>query len=38
MDIGEILRKLLGESGFAGIFQNDGWKNAIMIVIACVLL
>ena len=38
MNIGETLSKLLGESGFAGIFQGDGWQNAIMIVIACVLL
>ena len=38
MNIGEILKKLLGESGFAGFFQNGGWQNALMIVIACVLL
>ena len=38
MDIVETLKKLLGESGFAGIFQNGGWQNAVMIVIACVLL
>ena len=38
MNIGQILKNLIVESGFAGIFQNDGWKNAIMIVISCVLL
>ena len=38
MDIVETLNKLLGESGFAGFFQNGGWQNAVMIVIACVLL
>ncbi len=38
MNIGEILKKLFGESGFAGFFQSGGWQNAIMIVIACVLL
>ena len=38
MDIVETLKKLLGESGFAGFFQNGGWQNAVMIVIAFVLL
>ena len=38
MDIVETLKMLLGESGFAGFFQNGGWQNAVMIVIACVLL
>ncbi len=38
MDILETLKKLLGESGFAGFFQNGGWQNLVMIVIACVLL
>ena len=38
MNIVETLKKLLGESGFAGFFQNGGWQNALMIVIACVLL
>ena len=38
MNIVETLKKLLGESGFAGFFQNGGWQNAVMIVIACVLL
>ena len=38
MNIVDTLKKLLGESGFAGFFQNGGWQNAVMIVIACVLL
>ena len=38
MNIGDILKKLLGESGYAMFFQNGGWQNAVMIVIACVLL
>ena len=38
MNIFETIQKLLLESGFAGFFQNGGWQNAVMIVIACVLL
>ena len=35
----ESLAKLVTESGFAGFFSNpDGWKNLVMIAIACVLL
>ncbi len=34
----EIVNGILSESGFASFFVNDGWKNLIMIVIACVLL
>ena len=35
----ESLGKLVTESGFAGFFSNpDGWKNLVMIAIACVLL
>ncbi len=34
----EIINGILGESGFASFFVNDGWKNLIMIVIACALL
>ncbi len=29
---------ILGESGLLGLFQGEGWKNAIMIGIACFLL
>ena len=38
MNIVETLKRLLGESGFAGFFQNGGWQNAVMIIIACALL
>jgi len=35
----DSLGKLVTESGFAGFFSNpDGWRNLVMIVIACVLL
>ena len=35
-----VLGKILGESGFAGVFGNglDGWKSLAMILIAFVLL
>ena len=29
---------ILSESGLLGLFEGDGWKNAIMIGIACFLL
>ena len=38
MDILGTLSKLVNESGFAQFFMDGGWKNLIMIVIACVLL
>ena len=38
MDILATLQKLAMESGFAAFFSAGGWKNAVMIVIACVLL
>ena len=38
MDILATLQKLAMESGFAAFFTAGGWKNAVMIVIACVLL
>ena len=34
----ESLWKLVQESGFAMMLSGDGWKNLIMIIIACVLL
>ena len=34
----ESLGKLVNESGFAMMFSGDGWKNLVMILIACVLL
>ena len=38
MDIIGTLQKLAMESGFAAFFMAGGWKNAVMIVIAFVLL
>ncbi len=38
MDILQTLSKLATESGFAGFFAAGGWKNLIMIALACVLL
>ena len=37
-NIGETLMKLVQDSGFAGFFADGGWRNFIMIAIACVLL
>ena len=37
-NIGETLMKLVRESGFAGFFADGGWRNLIMIAIACILL
>ena len=34
----ESLGKLVNESGFAMMLSGDGWKNLVMILIACVLL
>ncbi len=38
MNILDTLGKLASESGFAGFLAAGGWKNLIMIAIACVLL
>ncbi len=38
MDILGTLSGLVMESGFAGFFAAGGWKNLVMIGIACVLL
>ncbi len=38
MDILATLKTLALESGFAGFFAEDGWKNLIMVGVACVLL
>ncbi len=38
MDILGTLQTLFAESGFAGFFADGGWKNLIMIGVACVLL
>ncbi len=33
-----VLVSIFGDSGFAGFFADGGWKNLIMIALACVLL
>ena len=38
MDILATLSKLAADSGFSGFFAEGGWKNLIMIAVACVLL
>ena len=38
MDIMGTLQTLWMDSGFAGFFADGGWKNLIMIGVACVLL
>ena len=40
MGIGEIIQKFLGDSGIVQFFTNAnyGWQNAVMLVVACVLL
>ncbi|MCQ2469642.1 MAG: sodium ion-translocating decarboxylase subunit beta [Ruminococcus sp.] len=38
MDILETLENLWNDSGFQSFFVNGGWKNLVMIVVACVLL
>jgi len=38
MDILNTLGGLWADSGFAGFLATGGWKNLIMIVVACVLL
>ena len=37
-DLGEVLTRFVTESGFAAFFTGDGWKNLIMIAVACVCL
>ncbi|MGN0584714.1 MAG: sodium ion-translocating decarboxylase subunit beta [Ruminococcus sp.] len=38
MNILDTLQTLLNDSGFSSFFVDGGWKNLIMIAIACVLL
>jgi len=38
MDILETLKSLWLDSGFQSFFVNGGWRNLVMIIIACVLL
>lgn len=35
---GESMSKFFGEMGFTAFFVGEGWKNAIMIAVACFLL
>ena len=35
---GDAMSKFFGEMGFTSFFVGDGWKNAVMICIACFLL
>ncbi|MFA6755664.1 MAG: sodium ion-translocating decarboxylase subunit beta [Bacilli bacterium] len=34
----DIINNIFGSSGIASFFVADGWKNLVMIIIACVLL
>ncbi len=38
MNIAETLLNLWNDSGFAALAVGDNWKNAVMIIIGCVLL
>ncbi|MBE6862044.1 MAG: sodium ion-translocating decarboxylase subunit beta [Ruminococcus sp.] len=38
MDVLETLQRLWNDSGFASFLADGGWKNLVMIGIACVLL
>ena len=37
-DLGEAMSKFVSDMGFAAFFMGEGWKNAVMILIACFLL
>lgn len=37
-NLGDVLVRFVTESGFAAFFQAGGWKNLIMIAVACVCL
>lgn len=37
-NVGETLLKLWNDSGFASFLAEGGWKNLLMIAVACVLL
>jgi len=38
MDVIETLKTLWNDSGFQSLFTGSGWKNLIMIFVACLLL
>lgn len=37
-ELGDVLVRFVTESGLAAFFTGDGWKNLIMIAVACVCL
>ena len=37
-DLGDVLVRFITESGFAAFFASGGWKNLIMIAVACLCL
>ena len=37
-DLGDVLVRFVTESGFAAFFAEGGWKNLIMIAVACLCL
>jgi len=37
-NVGEIFVTIFRDSGFAAFFQAGGWKNLLLIILACVLL
>ena len=37
-DVWEDIGNFFGDSGIAQLFTNDGWKNIIMLSVACVLI
>ncbi len=37
-DVWEDIGNFFGDSGIAQLFTNDGWKNIIMLIVACVLI
>ncbi len=38
LDFGETMTKFFHDMGIVQMFEGDGWKNFIMIIIGCVLL
>ena len=38
LDFGEVMTNFFNDMGIVQMFQGDGWKNIVMIAIACFLL
>lgn len=38
LDFGETMTKFFNDMGIVQMFEGDGWKNFVMIIIGCVLL